>query len=72
MKETKTKLHQIKLRCQDCNNGLGKQLEFDDGVITQQLIDLFIFKAMFHEQRHPQHEAEVIIYENAPETINIE
>lgn len=69
MKETKTKLHQIKLRCENCNRGLGKQLKIEtQKPIDQALIDLFIFQALTHEQKHPNHQVEVIIYENAPET----
>lgn len=70
MKELKTKLHQVKVRCTDCNHGVGKQLELrgQNEIIDQALIDLMIYRALFHEQRHPTHNTEVIIYENAPET----
>ena len=71
MKETTTPLQQIKLRCQDCNHGFGKQLELKQGLVTQADIDYFIFQALFHEQRHPNHETEVIVYEKAPEEIEI-
>jgi len=68
MKETKTKLHQIKLRCSDCNHGLGKELAKEtEKPIDQALIDLFIFRGLTHERNFPTHQLEVIIYENAPE-----
>lgn len=69
MKELRTPLHLIKNRCPDCNHGFGKQLDIKEGLVTQEDIDYFIFQALFHEEHHPDHNVEVTIYQNAPETI---
>jgi hypothetical protein len=40
-------------------------------LITQAVIDRINHAAEYHEQRHPGHEVEVMIYKKAPESIEI-
>ena len=62
-----TPLHIAKARCKDC----WKQLALETDIITQAKIDMVIHLAEFHEARHPSHDVQVMIYEKAPETIEI-
>lgn len=67
MKIESTPLHEVKARCEDCWKVFG----FEDGVITQARIDMIIYLADKHEKLHPKHSVEVLIYDRAPETIDI-
>jgi hypothetical protein len=40
-------------------------------LITQAVIDRINHAAEYHEQRHPSHEVQVMIYEKAPETVDL-
>lgn len=69
IKQLETGLHLAKARCETC----AKQLIlFSESIITQAVIDLVNSKAYDHESRHPTHKIEVMIYNKAPETIDID
>lgn len=68
MKVESTQLHQAKARCETCWKELGRET----GIITQAKIDVIMYLAERHERLHKTHQTEVLIYEKAPETIDIE
>lgn len=65
----KTPLPKAQSRCiKGCNHDMGKILEqVVAEPITDAVISMILFGANFHEQRHPGHHVEVLIYEKAPE-----
>ena len=69
IQQLETDLHIAKVRCDTCPKEL---ILFHDSIITQAIIDLVNAKATDHENRHPDHEIDVMIYNKAPETLNIE
>lgn len=64
-----TELHIAKARCHECATNL---ILFHDSIITQAVIDLVNNKAENHENHHPKHTIDVMIYKGAPETLDIE
>lgn len=63
-----TPLQIAKARCIDC----WKELDIEkNSLITQAVIDRITHAAEFHEQRHRTHHTQVMIYEKAPETVDI-
>ena len=66
IRQETTPMQKAQVHCETCWNTL---LRYDGGLITQAIIDLVNSKAVYHEQRHPGHNLEVLIYKNAPEAI---
>lgn len=69
IQQLETTLHIAKARCHECASNL---LLFNDSIITQAVIDLVNSKASDHENHHPKHTIDVMIFKGAPETLDIE
>lgn len=69
IQQLETPLHLAKVRCETCAKNL---ILFRETVITQAVIDLVNSKASDHENHHPNHRIDVMIYNKAPETLDIE
>jgi hypothetical protein len=68
MKIESTPLHEAKARCETC----WKVLDIEtNSIITQAVIDRITHQAEQHEMRHPKHKVEVMIYDKAPETVDL-
>jgi len=64
MRIEKTPIEKVQVRCEDCMKILWR---YNSGAITKALFDFAEGKALFHEQRHPSHSVEVLVYEKAME-----
>lgn len=68
IKEQSTSLREAKVRCDTC----AKELYLvRDTFITQLVIDIVNFKAGQHERQYPKHNIEVMVWEKAPESLDI-
>lgn len=68
MRTETTPLEKVQVRCETCMHVLWR---YSEGLITQALLDFAEHEALVHEQRHPEHSVEMLVYEKAPQEVSL-